>query len=114
MSVLIEEAENRLRRAADEHFDLQDLKDSVANHQKSRIKDAYHLTFGNYVYLLRDADRWHKLGWRLDQDQVVDLVERVKNVRNDLMHFATDPLSEDKFAAVTGLLQLLRTAEPNP
>ncbi|WP_280506487.1 FMN-dependent NADH-azoreductase [Nocardia farcinica] len=26
----------------------------------------------------------------------------------------TDPLSEEKFAAVHGLLQLLRTAEPNP
>ncbi|WP_084496790.1 CBS domain-containing protein [Nocardia amamiensis] len=112
--VLIEEAENRLRRSADEHFDLQDLKDSVPSYQKSRIKDASDLTFGNYVYLLRDADRWRKLGWRLDQDQVIDLLEKVKDVRNDLMHFATDPLSEEKFAAVTGLLQLLRTAEPNP
>ncbi|MEV6258543.1 CBS domain-containing protein [Nocardia sp. NPDC051911] len=112
--ILIEEAENRLRRAADEHFDLEDFKGSVANHQKSRVKDASDLTFGNYVFLLRDPDRWRKLGWRLDRSQVVDLLERVRNVRNDLMHFATDPLSEEQFAAVTGLLQLLRTAEPNP
>ncbi|NQE69982.1 hypothetical protein NG2371_04450 [Nocardia gamkensis] len=112
--ILIEEAENRLRRAADEHFELEDLKGSVANHQKSRVKDASDLTFGNYVFLLRDPDRWRKLGWRLDRSQVIDLLERVRNVRNDLMHFATDPLSEEQFAAVTGLLQLLRTAEPNP
>ncbi|MGV9973619.1 CBS domain-containing protein [Nocardia beijingensis] len=112
--ILIEEAENRLRRTADEHFDLDDFKGSVANHQKSRVKDASDLTFGNYVFLLRDPDRWRKLGWRLDRSQVIDLLERVRNVRNDLMHFATDPLSEEQFAAVTGLLQLLRTAEPNP
>ncbi|SLH00277.1 Uncharacterised protein [Mycobacteroides abscessus subsp. abscessus] len=45
---------------------------------------------------------------------MVELLELVRKVRNDLMHFATDPLSEEKFAAVHGLLQLLRTAEPNP
>lgn len=112
--VLIEEAENRLRRAAEERFDLDDLKDAVPNHQKSRLKDASDLTFGNYVFLLRDPLRWQKLGWRLDRDQVVDLLEQVRNVRNDLMHFATDPLSEEKYAAVNGLLQLLRTAEPSP
>ncbi|MEV5836780.1 CBS domain-containing protein [Nocardia sp. NPDC052112] len=111
--VLIEEAENRLRRAV-EHFDLDDLKAAVPPHQKSRVKDAADLTFGNYVHLLKDPDRWRKLGWRLDHDQVVELLSRVRNVRNDLMHFATDPLSEDKYAAVNGLLMLLRTAEPSP
>ncbi|TQM25901.1 CBS domain-containing protein [Nocardia bhagyanarayanae] len=112
--VLIEEAENRLRRAAEDHFDLDDLKDAVPNHQKSRVHDASDLTFGNYVHLLKDPDRWRKLGWRLDRNQVVELLEQVRNVRNDLMHFATDPLSEEKYAVVNGLLQLLRTAEPNP
>ncbi|MFI2558371.1 CBS domain-containing protein [Nocardia farcinica] len=112
--VLIEEAENRLRRAADDHLDLDDMKNAVKPYQRSRIKSAADLTFGNYVHLLADPDRWHKLGWRLDRNQVVELLELVRKVRNDLMHFATDPLSEEKFAAVHGLLQLLRTAEPNP
>ncbi|MET7770267.1 hypothetical protein [Nocardia sp. NPDC005366] len=112
--VLIEEAENRLRRAAEEHLDLQDLKDAVPDRQKSRTRSAADLTFGNYVYLLKDPRRWQKLGWRLDCGQVVDLVEQVRVIRNDLMHFATDPLSEEKYAAVDGLLNLLRTAEPNP
>ncbi|MET8650354.1 restriction endonuclease [Nocardia aurea] len=112
--VLIEEAENRLRRAAEEHFDVQDLKDAVQPHRRSRIHCAADLTFGDYPHLLKETGRWQKLGWRLDCGQVVDLVEQVRVIRNDLMHFATDPLSEEKYGAVDGLLSLLRTAEPNP
>ncbi|MGW5440246.1 hypothetical protein [Nocardia asteroides] len=47
-----------------------------------------HLTFGRYVHLLQSPTSWRKL--------------------------ATDPLSAGQEAAVHWLLQVLRTAEPNP
>lgn len=112
--VLIEEAENRLRRAANDHLDPDDIKAAAPKNRRAHTTEAAHLTFGGYVYLLRDPVRWRKLGWRLDQSQVLELVEQVRDVRNELMHFATDPLSAGQEAAVHGLLQLLRTAEPNP
>ncbi|MFD4444764.1 CBS domain-containing protein [Nocardia sp. NPDC058519] len=112
--VLIEEAENRLRRAANDHLDPDDIKAAAPKNRRAHITEAAHLTFGGYVYLLQDPVRWRKLGWRLDQSQVLELVEQVRDVRNELMHFATDPLSAGQEAAVHGLLQLLRTAEPNP
>ncbi|MGW2307914.1 CBS domain-containing protein [Actinomadura luteofluorescens] len=112
--VLIEEAENRLRRAAEEVFTVDDLKDAVANHQKARVTRAADLTFGNYVYLLQNEDRWAKLGWKLDHDQFIELLTTVRNTRNELMHFTEDPLADEQYAAVEGLLELLRTADPRP
>lgn len=112
--VLIEEAENRLRRAVQNSLDLPDLHDAVRPHRKARIKSAADLTFGEYKFVLEDPARWRKVGWRLDRVQVVELVRQVGKLRNELMHFATDPLSDRQFAAVHGLLQLLRTAEPSP
>ncbi|MEV0336144.1 CBS domain-containing protein [Nocardia sp. NPDC050717] len=112
--VLIEEAENRLRRAARDHLDTEDFKAAAPKNRRAYVTEPEHLTFGGYVHLLQSPTSWRKLGWRLDQRQVIELVEQVRVVRNELMHFATDPLSAGQEAAVHGLLQVLRTAEPNP
>ncbi|MEV0080525.1 CBS domain-containing protein [Nocardia neocaledoniensis] len=112
--VLIEEAENRLRRAARDHLDAEDYKAAAPRNRRAHVTEPEHLTFGGYVHLLQSPTSWRKLGWRLDQSQVIELVEQVRVVRNELMHFATDPLSAGQEAAVHGLLQVLRTAEPNP
>ncbi|MEV6769683.1 hypothetical protein AB0N05_13750 [Nocardia sp. NPDC051030] len=110
--ILIEEAENRLRCAVD-IFDIEELKTFLPQGQRSRVKASSDLTFGNYGHILADSSRWAKIGWRLDQGQFLELLEAVRKIRNELMHFAPDPLSDEKFASVNGLLELLRTAEPN-
>ncbi|MFC4913237.1 CBS domain-containing protein [Actinomadura gamaensis] len=112
--VLVEEIENRLRRAADEVFTLEELKQAADPRWKSRVRSARDLMFGAYCRLLDDPDRWAKLGWRLDHAQFMELLEAVRQVRNELMHFASDPLSRERSAAVDGLLHLLRTADPRP
>jgi restriction system protein len=112
--VLIEEAENRLRRAADEVFHVEQLREAVPPHQRNRVHRANDLTFGNYVYLLREPERWEMLGWNIDHQMFLNLLEEVRNVRNELMHFTPDPLSAEKYAAVHGLLELLRTVDPRP
>ena len=112
--VLIEEAENRLRRAADEVFQVEELRESVSQHQRNRVHRAADLTFGNYVYLLRPSERWETLGWNIDHLHFLNLLEEVRRVRNELMHFTPDPLSAEKYAAVHGLLELLRTVDPRP
>ncbi|GAA1888918.1 CBS domain-containing protein [Actinomadura bangladeshensis] len=112
--VLVEEAENRLRRAADRVFSVEQLRDAVPQHQKSRVHQAADLTFGNYCYLLRDQRRWAALDWNVDHALFMELLEEVRRVRNDLMHFTTDELSGDKYDAVNGLLTLLRTVDPRP
>lgn len=112
--VLVEEAENRLRRAADETFDVEELRAAVPDHMKHKVNQAADLTFGNYPFLLGDRERWTKLGWRVDRKELCRLIEEVGKIRNDLMHFSPDPLSDDQYVALNGLLDLLRAVDPRP
>lgn len=109
--VLIEEAENRLRRAADV-FTVDELRADIDGRQKARVHRASDLTFGNYYYVLRDPTRWAKLGWKIDRELFCELLEDVGKVRNELMHFSSDQLSDEQYASIEGLLGLLRTVDP--
>ena len=112
--VLIEEAENRLRRRADEVFGLAELRDAAPPARRSHIRRAADLTLGTYPFLLKPRANWGKLGWDLHQDYFLSCLSRVAAIRNELMHFTPDPLSEEQYAAVEGLLKMLRTADPRP
>ncbi|MEV6031479.1 hypothetical protein AB0L65_10045 [Nonomuraea sp. NPDC052116] len=112
--VLIEEAENRLRRAADEAFTMEHLRDAVQPHRKLKVHRASDLTFGDYIFLLKDEQRWSILGWQLDHHLFLGYLNEVREIRNDLMHFTPDPLSRDQYQTVKGLLSLLRTVDPRP
>ncbi|MBF6061668.1 CBS domain-containing protein [Nocardia terpenica] len=111
--ILVEEAENRLRRALEPFF-FDHIKPKLPPHMRRRVTSIADLTFGNYVTWLTDKSHWAMVGWRLDHGQFIDLLETVRRARNDLMHFSPDPLSSDKEAAINGLLELLRTVDPQP
>jgi restriction system protein len=112
--VLIEEAENRLRRHVGEVFTAEELKSAVPPYQRSRVHGAANLTLGNYVHLMRPEENWKKLEWRVDRDFFIDRLAEVVDIRNELMHFTPDPLSDKQYAAVEGLLVILRTVDPRP
>ena len=112
--VLIEEAENRLRRRAGEVFTTEELRVAVPPYQRSRVHSVADLSLGNYVHLMKLEANWSKLQWNVDREFFVDRLSEVVKVRNELMHFTPDPLSVEQYAAVEGLLEMLRTVDPNP
>ncbi|MFC4055671.1 CBS domain-containing protein [Actinomadura syzygii] len=112
--VLIEEAENRLRRAAEEVFNVDELRAAAPANRRSRVHQATDLTFGGYGHLLKEPQRWSALGWNVDHELFLGLLEEVRQVRNEIMHFTPDELSAEKYDSVNGLLTLLRTVDPRP
>lgn len=57
------------------------------------------------------ADNWARLKWTtLDQDYVVELFERVAEVRNNLAHWHADEVTEDDVIVVNAALRLIRLA----
>jgi restriction system protein len=110
--VLIEEAENRLRRRAGEVFTAAELRAASAPGQRSRINTAADLTLGTYMHLMRPRENWAKVQWNIDHEYFLDRLQEVVEVRNELMHFTPDPLSAEQYATVEGLLEILRTVDP--
>ncbi len=101
--LLIGDIENALRALIDYAFDLKALKAAV--HSKDdpdrEVKSVHDLTFGEIIRLIQKPDQWEKLELPLDRAEVVKRLEKVRDIRNDVMHFDPDPLEDQA-------LQLLR------
>ncbi|MGE5608621.1 MAG: CBS domain-containing protein [Bacillota bacterium] len=91
--LLLGDIESRIRYLIDAKFsaiDLQTVKDPTDADRK--IEDASDLTFGEYVRLLQNENMWAKLQARIDRKTFTDELDRVRQIRNDVMHFDPDPI----------------------
>ena len=69
-------------------WDLAEAKDPAdAGREVTRVSD---LNFGAYVRLLENPERWAKLGLSIDRSVFVQQLEKVRAIRNDVMHFDPD------------------------
>jgi CBS domain-containing protein len=73
----------------EELSDCRDDKDT--SRTVSKVSD---LTFGEYVRLLENPARWQRLKLQLDRGEFVNPLQKIRDIRNDVMHFDPDPLEE--------------------
>lgn len=109
---LIEEIERRLRRRVDETVPRTHL-DKYSGRAKKAM-DAAQLTLGQYPPLLEDIEIFRRLGWKLDHGLFLERLRYIKTLRNELMHFSTDPLSDEDTRTIVTFADMLRTVDPRP
>ena len=111
---LVGEIEFRLRKCLGAKLTPEAIR-AVQSKKTGQISD---LMFGQYVRLLRespnnpDADNnWKALGWTVtDRTQFVHQLDRVREIRNAIAHFDTEPLPPeriDELREFSGLLKQL-------
>jgi restriction system protein len=110
---VIEEVERRLRRCTDERVPLTVMK-AAAGNRANQVHSAANLTMGGYKHLYKEEASFAHLGWDIDHQQFVELLSSVHALRNNLMHFSTDPLADQDIARAEALLQMLRVVDPRP
>ncbi|MCZ1007071.1 hypothetical protein [Streptomyces lydicus] len=76
------------------------------------MNSAANLTFGAYKHLLKFPENWAALGWAIDQQHFLTALEDCRRFRNDLMHFSPDPVTDEQLLPAQGLLELLRSVDP--
>jgi CBS domain-containing protein len=52
------------------------------------------LSFGGYIRLLQKPEVWDKLALNIDQCSMTAQLEEVRQIRNDVMHFDPDPMTQ--------------------
>lgn len=105
--VMIEEIEMRMRRAVRSRLTDADIERSPA-----RCRTISRLTLGAYPYVFDDDQNWEKLGWTgITRGRLCSLIEEIADIRNSLMHFSQDPISEATFMKLEGALRLLRAVD---
>ena len=110
--LLLGEIENHIRRVIDSHFDKDELsavKDSAD--EQREIDMAADLTFGEYKRLLEDPERWQRLGLNIDRVTFIQMLEKVRGLRNDVMHFDPDGIPPDDIDVLRDFARFLRTLQ---
>lgn len=106
--VLLEEIENQIRVLLNDKFLLDDIKGvcQEANRVVSTIDD---LTFGEYIALLQKDENWMKLNINIDKKTFLKMLDDVRAVRNDVMHFDPDGISSEQKELLISAVDLLNT-----
>ncbi|WP_155544186.1 CBS domain-containing protein [Amycolatopsis camponoti] len=71
------------------------------------IKNFNELGFGDYQRILGNREVWGKLDWPLDRQVFIDRLDAIRQLRNSIMHFHPDPVSDDAIATLRNFNSLL-------
>jgi hypothetical protein len=110
--MLLGEIENHIRRILGTKFKTSELAETRDPDDTEReINGVADLTFGEYIRLLENPSRWTQLALPIDRCIFCKELDRVRKIRNDVMHFDSDgPVPEqlDALRSFTRFLQRLK------
>ncbi len=109
--LLLGEIENHIRHIISRRFECETLSEFSDPKDGGRtIESVADLTFGEYVRLLENPKCWDKLALAMDRVEFCKELDRVRRIRNDVMHFDPDgipPADLKKLRDFGSLLQKL-------
>lgn len=107
--LLLGEIENHIRRLIGDRFSSAELAAARDPADSERpISSVADLTFAEYIRLLENPDRWTKLSLNVDRRTFVEYLDRVREIRNDVMHFDPDPLPATDLDVLRRFAQFLQ------
>ena len=110
--LLLGEIENHIRRIISSHFEkgeLSAVKDP--NHEHSRVDTAADLSFGEYKRLLEEPGRWERLNLKVDRAVFIRQLDKVREIRNDVMHFDPDGIAGSDLGILHDFARFLRALQ---
>lgn len=108
--LLIGEIENGVRQILRGKFTAAELNDAKAPGEDGRAIEAVaDLTFGEYIRLVEPEKRWKKLKLEVDRVKFLEGLNRVRDVRNDVMHFDPEGLEPGDFKFLQDFAAFLRS-----
>jgi CBS domain-containing protein len=66
------------------------------------------LTFGEYARLLQNPATWTKIQLRVDRGELAKLLEDVRIIRNEVMHFDPDPMTPTQLSTLKRAVRFLQ------
>jgi len=116
--LLLGEIENHVRKVISQRFTPRELKLAKDPADTKRVVTSVtDLTYGEYVRLFENPERWDRLKMTVDRKTCMDKFESVRRIRNDIMHFDPDGIPERdlqtlrEFARFLQKLQLIDVIE---
>ena len=107
--LLVGEIEKGLRRMLYGKFTAEDLQAAKAPGDDERtIGSITDLTFGEYQRLVENEERWQKMQVGIDRVEFVSRLDKVRTIRNDVMHFNLEGPEESDLFLLREFAQFLK------
>ena len=107
--LLLGEIENHIRRILGNKLTVQELasaRDTVdSDREVNRVAD---LTYGEYIRFLEKPEHWEKLNLPIDRKTFIRQLDRVRNIRNDVMHFDPDGIPTEDLERLRNFVKFLQ------
>jgi CBS domain-containing protein len=110
--LLLGEIEQRLRRvltrslSADELEVLRDPSDA-----ERQVGSAHDLSLGEIVRCVENPSYWERLSWPVDRSEFVQAIHEVREIRNEVMHFSPDPLTDEQDRSLRNFVRWIRVMD---
>jgi CBS domain len=107
--LILSEIENHIRRLIDNKFTAQELTAAKNESDSDRIINSVaDLTFGEYIRLLENPCNWEKIHLAIDRATFISEIEKIRLIRNDVVHFDPDGISEDSHNLLRNFVRFLQ------
>ncbi|GAB3925277.1 CBS domain-containing protein [Mucilaginibacter myungsuensis] len=106
--LLVAEIENHVRQIL-----MKLSKEELANGKDERdvnrkVDTVADLNFGEYLRLCQNQEIWNKLGLSIDRKAFCTLLDSVRDIRNNIMHFDPDGLEQSSTETLRSFVRLLQ------
>lgn len=110
--LLLAEIENHIRTLIDGKFTKEELSKLVNPSDSERtIESVADLTFGEYIRLFEDPALWLKTKLQVDRKTFIKELDKVRIIRNDVMHFDPDGISEEDHELLHHFVRFIHTIQ---
>ena len=106
--LLVGEIERGVRNILHGKFSARELEQAKAPGDGRQITGIPDLSFGEYVRLVQNEDRWNQLELEVDRAEFCKGLERVGDLRNDVMHFRPEGLESTDMEFLNEFAAFLR------
>lgn len=89
-------------------FSAEEIKVVITDPSKS-IQQIDDLSLGEIILIMQRPENWERLGSSLNRKVFLERMERVREIRNALMHFSPDPPSADDIHMLRNTAVLLKS-----
>lgn len=105
---MIGRIDQSLRRIIEATFPMRIITPLCDSDGLRSLSTCDQLTMGDYQRILENPDCWTELGWSLDRKTFCARLAEIAQVRNNLMHFNSDPLPDDVVSMLQNFINMLQ------
>lgn len=97
-----------IRELIGDKFTVDELQAVKFTGDERKIESVADLSFSEYIQLMRKGDNWERLGLHLDKDEFTRNLDQIREIRNEVMHFSSEPLLPEEYDQLENTLQFLK------